>query len=166
VSTLGIPRPEGLPGIVSGVSDGVTLYTIGYEGKTVPEFVRALKQSGVGRVLDFRLTPSSRVPGFSMMGLFQALRKAGIAYEHLGQLGNPPEIRELFQSGELAEGRKRYRRLLANGRSSSVDYMIGLAKLQPTAILCREADPALCHRAVLAEVAGRRAGFQLDVCDL
>jgi uncharacterized protein (DUF488 family) len=148
------------------VSDQVTLYTIGYEGRTLSQFVRTLKESGVERVVDVRLTPSSRVRGFSLMSLFAALRKEGITYEHVAKLGNPPEIRELFHRGDIVDGRKQYRRLLNNGRAAYVDYVVGLAKLHPTAILCREADAARCHRAVVAEVAKKRADVDLAVEDL
>jgi uncharacterized protein (DUF488 family) len=144
----------------------VTLYTIGYEGRTISQFVRTLSAGGVERVVDVRLTPTSRVRGFSMMSLFQALRKTGITYEHVGKLGNPPDIRQLFHDGNLGEGRKRYRRMLNNGRAPYVDYVVGLAKLQPTAILCREADARACHRAVVAEVAQKRADVDLEIHDL
>ena len=40
------------------------IFTIGYEGTTVPEFIAALKGAGVERVIDVRALPLSRRPGF------------------------------------------------------------------------------------------------------
>lgn len=41
------------------------IYTIGYEGATVAEFLAALQSAGVARVIDVRAVPNSRRPGFS-----------------------------------------------------------------------------------------------------
>ena len=138
------------------MSSPSVLYTIGYEGRTLGALVRALREAGVERVVDVRLTPHSRQKGFSVMALFEGLRKAGLSYEHIRELGNPPEIRTLFHSGDVEQGRAMYRRFLKNGAGASVDYLIGLAALQPIAILCREHDAESCHRHVIAEVAQRR----------
>lgn len=141
-------------------------YTIGYEGRTPSELVRNLKEHGIRRLVDVRLQPMSRVKGFSLMSLFEHLRKAGIAYEHMGELGNPPEIRALFHEGQLVEGRKQFRRQLKDGRRATVDLLVGLAHLEPTAILCRERDVSNCHRAVVAEVVGERSPESLKVIHL
>jgi uncharacterized protein (DUF488 family) len=109
------------------------LYTIGYEGRTVADVIRTLKHHGVRRLVDVRLQPQSRIKGFSLMGLFENLRKPGIVYEHRRELGNPQEIRALFHAGRLDEGRSRFRTFLENGSSSSVDVLIGLARTEPTA---------------------------------
>lgn len=96
------------------------------------------------------------------MGLFESLRKAGITYEHRRELGNPQEIRALFHAGRLDEGRRQFRAFLENGSSSAVDVLIGLARAEPTAILCRERDPLDCHRLV-AEVAVERSDEHLRI---
>ena len=36
------------------------IFTIGYEGTTVPEFIAALNEGGVERVIDVRALPLSR----------------------------------------------------------------------------------------------------------
>lgn len=139
------------------------LYTVGYEGFVPSALVRALQDRRIERVVDVRLTPHSRKKGFSLMSLFERLHKAGIHYDHISELGNPPEIRAAFHAGELAEGRRRYRGLITNGAAPYVDALIGLARAQRTAIMCRESDPEACHRWVIAEVAVERAGGGLRV---
>ena len=49
------------------------IFTIGYEGTTVPEFITALRRAGVERVIDVRALPLSRRPGFSKSPLKAAL---------------------------------------------------------------------------------------------
>ena len=52
---------------------GLKIFTIGYEGATVPEFIATLQQAGVERVIDVRALPLSRRPGFSKSPLRAAL---------------------------------------------------------------------------------------------
>lgn len=139
------------------------LWTIGYEGRSPTNLAQTLKANGVRRLVDVRLSPQSRIKGFSLMGLFEHLRKAGIAYEHMKELGNPPEIRALYQNESLEEGKAQFRAFLEDGNGIAVDILIGLASLEPTAILCRERDHSHCHRTEVAEMAIERSGQRLTV---
>ena len=56
---------------------GLKIFTIGYEATTVPEFLAALQQAGVERVIDVRAIPLSRKPGFSKNALKAGLDEAG-----------------------------------------------------------------------------------------
>jgi uncharacterized protein (DUF488 family) len=69
------------------------IFTIGYEGATVGEFLSAMKKAGVERVIDIRALPLSRRPGFSKTPLRTALEEEGIEYVHLKALGTPSEGR-------------------------------------------------------------------------
>lgn len=131
------------------------LFTIGYEGRTLPQFVRLLRQHEITRLVDVRERPASRKPGFSALPLFDALRRAGITYESDRSLGNPVEIRRLWKNGSLAQGKSRYRRLIRNGQRPRVEILLALSKAERVCILCFENDAALCHRAVIAEEAAR-----------
>jgi uncharacterized protein (DUF488 family) len=131
------------------------LFTVGYEGRTLPQFVRLLKQHGITRLVDVRERPASRKPGFSALPLFDALRRAGITYESDRSLGNPVEIRQLWKNGSLSEGKTRYRRLIRNGRRPRVELLLSISKVERVCILCYEGNPDLCHRAVIAEEAAR-----------
>ena len=44
---------------------GITLFTIGFAGKSAEEFFSALKQAGVRTILDVRLSNSSQLAGFT-----------------------------------------------------------------------------------------------------
>ena len=53
------------------------IYTIGYEGTTVGEFLAALHKAGVERVIDVRALPLSRRPGFLQDGAQRRARRGG-----------------------------------------------------------------------------------------
>ena len=67
------------------------IFTIGYEATTMGEFLAALMDAGVERVIDVRALPLSRRPGFSKTPLKAALKEAGIDYVHLKALGTPAD---------------------------------------------------------------------------
>ncbi|MEX0985442.1 MAG: DUF488 domain-containing protein [Actinomycetota bacterium] len=131
------------------------LFTVGYEGRTLPQFVRLLKENEIVRLVDVRERPASRKRGFSAVPLFDAMRKVGITYESDRALGNPIEVRDLWKNGSLAEGKARYRRMIRNGRRPRVELLLAHAKVERVCILCFEGDPDVCHRGVIAEEAAR-----------
>lgn len=136
------------------------LFTIGYEGRTLPQLVRLLRDAGVRRLVDVRERPASRKQGFSAVPLFDALRKAGIAYESDRALGNPKELRDEWKNGSRREAKARYRRMLRNGRRTRVETLIALAKIEPVAILCYEHEAEECHRSLIAaEIARLEPGL-------
>ena len=128
------------------------IFTIGYEGTTVAEFIAALKRAGVERVIDVRALPLSRRPGFSKTALGAALGEAGIEYVHLKALGTPAEGRAAARAGRQADLERIYAGQLelpeAIGQSAQ---MLELARERPSALLCMEREPARCHRTLLIE---------------
>jgi uncharacterized protein (DUF488 family) len=70
------------------------LCTIGYEKRSLDEYIDLLLTHGVEIVLDVRETAWSHKPGFSRSALAAGLEAAGIAYEHLRIAGNPKWLRE------------------------------------------------------------------------
>ena len=126
------------------------IFTIGYEGTTVPEFIAALQKAGVERVIDVRALPLSRRPGFSKSALRAALEEADIEYVHLKALGTPSEGRTAARAGRHADMARIYAGQLELPEAivqSAV--MIELAKEKPSALLCMEREPEHCHRTLL-----------------
>src|SRR4051812_10001534 len=80
-----------------------TLYTIGYEGASVPSVINALKAAGAHTLIDVRDLPRSRRAGFSKGTLKASLEEAGLAYVHLKGLGTPAEGREANRAGRMAQ---------------------------------------------------------------
>ena len=132
------------------------LYTVGYEGRDISGFVALLARHRVDELIDVRLTPSSRKPGFSKTRLSEALADAGIAYRHLRELGNPRENREGFRRRQQAAF-DTYREHLGNGSRDAVDAVVDAAQQRSVALLCFERDATTCHRHIIVEVAQEQA---------
>lgn len=126
------------------------IFTIGYEGTTVDEFLSALQSAGVERVIDVRAVPNSRRPGFSKTPLRNALAEAGIDYVHLRSLGTPADGRAAAREGRHADLERIYAGQLELPEAIAQSaQMVGLAEEKPSALLCYERDPAVCHRSLL-----------------
>lgn len=143
----------------------LTLFTIGYEGKTVDEFLGELSSAGVERVIDVRAVAASRRPGFSKTALGNALRERGIDYLHLRPLGTPAAGREAARKGRIAEMRDIYADQLETDEAAlALEKALAAAAEKKSALLCYEAAAPGCHRAMLAERMVGRTAF--DVVDL
>jgi uncharacterized protein (DUF488 family) len=129
------------------------IYSVGYEGLEVRSLVERLAQASVTLVVDVRLNPISRKPGFSKKSLGAELEAAGISYRHEASLGNPPENRNSFRSGGGEEGRRRMREILTNGSDSALRRLLQDATGNRVAVLCVERGPQHCHRQVITDMA-------------
>jgi uncharacterized protein (DUF488 family) len=128
------------------------IFTIGYEGTTVPEFIAALKKARVERVIDVRALSLSRRPGFSKSPLRGALEEARIEYAHLKALGTPAEGRAAARAGRHDDLRRIYvGQLELPEAMAQCAQMLDLAAEKPSALLCMEREPAHCHRALLLD---------------
>ena len=128
------------------------IFTIGYEGATVGEFLAALQKAGVERVIDIRAVPNSRRPGFSKTPLRNALAGAGIDYVHLRALGTPADGRAAARAGRKDELKRIYAGQLELPEAiAETGKMLDLSREKPSALLCYERDPAACHRTLLLE---------------
>ncbi len=126
------------------------LFTIGYEGATMDEFLTALRDAGVERVIDVRALPLSRRPGFSKTPLRNALAEAGIDYVHLRALGTPAEGRTAARAGRKEDLERIYSGQLELPEAMvAAEEMKRLAAEKPSALLCFEREPACCHRTLL-----------------
>lgn len=141
----------------------MTIYTIGYEGATLDEVIAALTTAGVERVIDVRQLPLSRRPGFSKAPLKAALAEAGIDYVHLKALGTPKPGRDAAKKGDRATLETVYAGQLGLPEAQAdAARMRALAMEKPSALLCFEREPAMCHRTLLLAAEGEGA----EVVDL
>lgn len=139
------------------------IFTIGYEGTIVPEFIAALKQAGVERLIDVRALPLSRRPGFSKSSLRAAVDEAGIEYVHLKALGTPADGRAAARAGRHSDLERIYAGQLELPEAIAQGaQMLAMAAEKPSALLCMEREPAHCHRTLLLKAVAPDA----DVVDL
>jgi uncharacterized protein (DUF488 family) len=137
------------------------IFTIGYEGATVGEFVDALQKAGVERVIDVRALPLSRRPGFSKTPLRGALAEAGIEYVHLKALGTPIDGRAAARAGRHADMARIYAGQLELPEAMAESaQMLALAEEKPSALLCFERNPSHCHRSLLLDAVA--AGAEIE----
>jgi uncharacterized protein (DUF488 family) len=138
------------------------IYTIGYEGASVPDFIAALRRAGIALVLDIRAAPVSRKKGFSKTPLAQHLADAGIGYRHLRGLGTPKRGREAARSGDLHTFERIFRARLEEPEALlDLGEALELAQAQAICLLCLERDPEHCHRLIVAERMTKETGQEI-----
>jgi len=139
----------------------MTVFTIGYEGLEMADFLSLLHSHDVATVVDVRQMPLSRKRGFSKKALAAMLALRGLDYVHMAQLGCPKPVRD----GWRADGNwERYTRaFLAHlaQQDAALDTLGRLARHATCALLCYEADFNFCHRTMVAQALGRRCGMQV-----
>lgn len=139
------------------------VFTIGYEGATMDSFLDALETAGVRQVIDVRQLPLSRRPGFSKAPLAAALEERGIGYVHLKALGTPKPGRDAAKKGDRATLEAVYAgQLELPEAQAQAAQMRDLIAEVPSALLCFERDPRVCHRTLLLAAEGAGA----EVVDL
>ena len=141
-----------------------TLHTIGYEKRTIEEFLVLLRDSEIDVLIDVRETAWSHKPGFSKTAFSAALDGIGVEYVHAKFAGNPKRLRRTAKSH--AECLSRYRSYLASD-SQIVDEFDELvddrvSRGLSVAIVCFERHPGDCHRSILAHAWAERGYRQVE----
>jgi uncharacterized protein (DUF488 family) len=140
-----------------------TLATIGYEAATVRNFLNALEDAGIELLVDVRAVAMSRRPGFAKTALAANLESVGIDYLHLRALGTPADGRAAARAGRHAEMREIFREQLATPEAqAALDTLADLVRARRVAILCFEADPAHCHRLLVAQALAGRMPLEIE----
>ena len=130
-----------------------TLYTIGFQRKSLSEFVHLLRENGVKAVIDIRLRNTSQLSGYAKRDdLAFALREGfGIAYEHRLDLAPADSILDSFrQDGDWEGYQESFERLLGERRAEEAGREI-LSRYQGVCLLCSEPAADHCHRRLVAE---------------
>ncbi len=129
----------------------MSIFTIGYEGADISAFVATLRKAGVQTVADVRAVAVSRRKGFSKTALSMHLSQAGIGYVHFRDLGDPKPGREAARAGRMREFESIYTTHLGTAEAQTQLQELALLTDGPSvALLCYEADPAGCHRTMIA----------------
>lgn len=137
----------------------MTLFTIGYEGTVPARLIGTLREAGVTTLVDVRALANSRRPGFAKTALSAALAEAGIGYRHVKALGTPAEGRAAVRSGRPAEMRRIFGAHLAGVEAqAALAALTDQAGRETICLLCLEADPAHCHRTLVAEAVAATSG--------
>ena len=131
-----------------------TLYTIGHSTRAIDEFIALLREHAIATLVDIRTIPRSRRhPQFGQERLRLSLEGARVAYLHMKGLGG---LRKPAQDSANAAWRNAAFRGYADYMQTEefgrcLDELVAVAARTPTAIMCAEADPAHCHRSLVAD---------------
>jgi uncharacterized protein (DUF488 family) len=127
------------------------LFTVGYEGRQIDEFLAYLKSQVISRIIDIREIPISRKRGFSKSSLKSRLEAERIEYIHFGLLGSPSSIRKkLKEDQDIQSFIESFSRYLSS-LSSILDHVIQLAQEGNNCLLCFERQAENCHRSTVAQ---------------
>lgn len=135
------------------------IFTIGYEGANINDFIETLRCMGVETLLDVREIPISRKKGFSKSRLSEELFGAGIDYRHEKKLGSPKPVRDRLKvSGDYT----RFFREFGHHLKQHTDLLETLAgDLQGSvALMCYERNHRECHRSSVAQALGELVGVE------
>lgn len=141
------------------------LFTIGYEGISLEEYLNRLIRNDVKLLVDVRNNPLSMKYGFSKSLLKRFCENLGIAYLHFPEVGIQSYQRQelntqsdydlLFENYKLKN--------LTNTQKTQLEILNLLKKNQRIALTCFEANICQCHRKPLAEALKAFPGFEYEL---
>jgi len=139
------------------------VFTIGYEGILLEEYLNKLIRNRVAVLCDVRRNSLSRKFGFSGRMLSQVLPKIGIKYVHFPELGIESKKRQNLNSQEA------YNDLFYEYRQDLPRRTDVLALLKQqidvekrVALTCFEKDPHLCHRHCITDLLKSEFGYRIE----
>ena len=129
-----------------------SLFTIGYEGRSLEKYLNILIQKNIKVLCDVRKNPISRKYGFSKKTLQNACESVNIKYIHLPELGIISNKRKNLKS------QKDYDDLLFDYEKTVIPNQMkaiifindSLQDNKRIALTCYEAKPEQCHRTRVA----------------
>lgn len=129
------------------------LYTIGYEGISLEEYLFRLLKNDIKILVDVRRNPLSMKYGFSKSQLIKYCQALDIQYIHFPDVGiNSDERQELNNQRDYDILFENYKRKnLPNTIDSQEKILNLLIENKRVALTCFEANVCQCHRTHLAE---------------
>lgn len=144
------------------------LYTIGYEGISLEQYLNKLIGKDVKVLVDVRNKPRSMKFGFTKGQLLNACSSVGIQYVHFPEVGIVSEQRqELAAQADYDKLFARYRKETLPHTVSTQEKILQLLKeKQRIALTCFEANICQCHRKHLAEAIVRLPEWDYELVHL
>ena len=124
------------------------LFSIGYTGFNLDEFVGKLKHQQIECLIDVREIPLSRKRGFSKTALSERLEQSGISYKHFRMLGSPRSLRhEVRRTADFETFFAGVSRHLSESDSQvQIADAIDVARHTRSCLMCCCSDWRYCHR--------------------
>lgn len=143
------------------------LMTIGHSTLPLDAFLKALRDNGVGRLVDVRSFPGSRrYPQFGREALAQSVPTAGMAYQWMPQLGGRRKVAKESVNGAWRNDSFRgYADYMQTPEfAAGLEELIDLSQAPqgtPIVYMCSEAVPWRCHRSLISDALTAR-GFLVE----
>ena len=141
------------------------LYSIGYEGKSLDEFIKLLKRNKVEHLIDVREIPQSRKPGFSKRSLKTALEKKNITYNNLKELGTDKRSRDEYKrTGDIEKLLVKYDKRMSE-QLEIFELLKAMIFYKTTAIMCYEDNYKQCHRQRIESIIEKNGIRVVHICN-
>lgn len=129
------------------------LFTIGYEGISLEEYLNKLVKNNVKVVIDVRKNPTSMKFGFSKGVLKDWLTRLGIKYTHIPQLGIESDKRLHLQTqSDYDDLFEYYKNTVLKESGVYLNQIYNtLKEKHRIALTCFEKKAMQCHRSVVAK---------------
>lgn len=151
------------------------LATIGVYGADLDHFLAALREAKVDLLLDVRQRRGVRGAEYAWANarrLEDALREAGIGYQHLPELAPTTAMRKAQYEADAERGEgKRSRTVLSSAYvelyteqvldRADLESIVRFIGRSTPALFCVERDPAACHRSLIAARLARDFDFRI-----
>lgn len=146
-------------------SDRIILFTIGYEGISLEEYLNRLLLNDVKVLVDVRNNPLSMKYGFSKTLLKRYCESVGIKYLHFPEVGIQSDQRqELNNQSDYDKLFTTYRKNnLSKTQDSQIKILNVLKEYKRIALTCFEADICQCHRKHLSEAIACLPSFEYEL---
>jgi uncharacterized protein (DUF488 family) len=138
----------------------IAVLTIGHSTRPLDEFIAILQTHQVTRLIDVRTVPRSRHnPQFNKEALPDALRAAGIGYEHMAGLGGLRHTRaDSPNTGWRNASFRGYADYMQTDEfEKNLRALVERAREDRLALMCAEAVPWRCHRWLIADALSVRS---------
>ncbi|HEX2970629.1 MAG TPA: DUF488 domain-containing protein [Bacteroidales bacterium] len=147
------------------VFNSIVLFTIGYEGISLEDYLNKLILNGVKLLCDVRKNSLSMKYGFSKSQLKNACEGVGIGYEHIPDLGIESDKRQQLETqADYDKLFQQYKSETLTHTKSQQEHILELLKKHKrVALTCFEANISQCHRKYLAEAVAALPGFDYEL---
>jgi uncharacterized protein (DUF488 family) len=130
------------------------LFTIGHSTRSIDEFIGLLAAHSIAQLVDIRTIPRSRHnPQYGQEELTKSLKKSGITYQYLRELGGlRPAVTDSVNDAWRNKSFRNYADYMQTDEfERGLEELIALSQQAVTAIMCAEAVPWRCHRSLVSD---------------
>lgn len=124
------------------------LFTIGYAGYSLDNFIATLKDNNIAAVVDVRAMPDiSHFYQYKRNNIRETLSQNNILYKFFGEILGARPTQPKF----LTEGKVDFKKIRETDefQKTCINLHTGLSKGINICLMCAQIDPIICHRSIL-----------------